>query len=78
MSRYRPPRSAGTPLITPEGEARMRAELDRSDAARLDLKQGAGGIVDLEFLLQTGVLEHAAQQPAHTAVVRRKAGASHR
>ena len=27
MSRYRPPRSAGTPLITPEGEARMRAEL---------------------------------------------------
>ncbi|CAE6928679.1 transcription elongation factor GreB [Ectopseudomonas oleovorans] len=27
MSRYRPPRPAGTPLITPEGEARMRAEL---------------------------------------------------
>ena len=27
MSRYRPPRSAGTALITPEGEARMRAEL---------------------------------------------------
>ncbi|WP_137817192.1 transcription elongation factor GreB [Pseudomonas sp. 2FG] len=27
MSRYRPPRSAGTPLITPEGEAQMRAEL---------------------------------------------------
>ncbi|MCG4453398.1 transcription elongation factor GreB [Pseudomonas sp. MMS21-TM103] len=27
MSRYRPPRSAGTPLITPEGEARLRAEL---------------------------------------------------
>jgi transcription elongation factor GreB len=26
MSRYRPPRSAGTALITPEGEARMRAE----------------------------------------------------
>nr|WP_298137959.1 transcription elongation factor GreB [uncultured Pseudomonas sp.] len=26
MSRYRPPRSAGTPLITPEGEARLRAE----------------------------------------------------
>ncbi|QHG88313.1 bifunctional [glutamate--ammonia ligase]-adenylyl-L-tyrosine phosphorylase/[glutamate--ammonia-ligase] adenylyltransferase [Xanthomonas cucurbitae] len=43
--------------------ARMRAELDRSDAARLDLKQGAGGLVDLEFLLQAGVLEHAAQHP---------------
>ena len=27
MSRYRPPRSAGTALITPEGKARMRAEL---------------------------------------------------
>ena len=27
MSRYRPPRPAGTALITPEGEARMRAEL---------------------------------------------------
>lgn len=27
MSRYRPPRSAGTALITPEGEARLRAKL---------------------------------------------------
>ncbi|MBB3104424.1 transcription elongation factor GreB [Azomonas macrocytogenes] len=27
MSRYRPPRPVGTPLITPEGEARLRAEL---------------------------------------------------
>ncbi|MBN6150815.1 bifunctional [glutamate--ammonia ligase]-adenylyl-L-tyrosine phosphorylase/[glutamate--ammonia-ligase] adenylyltransferase [Xanthomonas sp. AmX2] len=44
--------------------ARMRAELDRSDAARFDLKQGAGGLVDLEFLLQTGVLGGAAQTPA--------------
>lgn len=43
---------------------RMRTELDRSDAARLDLKQGAGGLVDLEFLLQTGVLAGAVQQPA--------------
>lgn len=39
--------------------ARMRAELDRSDAGRLDLKQGAGGLVDLEFLLQAGVLGQA-------------------
>ncbi len=42
---------------------RMRTELDRSDAARLDLKQGAGGIVDLEFLLQTGVLDSAGSHP---------------
>lgn len=44
--------------------ARMRAELDRSDAARLDLKQGAGGLVDMEFVLQTGVLAQSAQHPA--------------
>jgi glutamate-ammonia-ligase adenylyltransferase len=39
---------------------RMRAELDRSDAARFDLKQGAGGLVDLEFLLQCSVLGDSA------------------
>jgi glutamate-ammonia-ligase adenylyltransferase len=38
---------------------RMRAELDRSDAARFDLKQGEGGLVDLEFLLQGSVLDQA-------------------
>lgn len=43
---------------------RMRAELDRSDAARFDLKQGAGGLVDLEFLLQCAVLSAAAGCPA--------------
>ncbi|WP_374249085.1 bifunctional [glutamate--ammonia ligase]-adenylyl-L-tyrosine phosphorylase/[glutamate--ammonia-ligase] adenylyltransferase [Thermomonas sp.] len=44
--------------------ARMRAELDRSDAALLDLKQGDGGLVDLEFLLQYCVLRDAARHPA--------------
>lgn len=38
---------------------RMRAELDRSDAAGFDLKQGEAGLVDLEFLLQALVLMHA-------------------
>jgi glutamate-ammonia-ligase adenylyltransferase len=38
---------------------RMRVELDRSDAAMFDLKQGEGGLVDLEFLLQALVLMHA-------------------
>ena len=42
---------------------KMRAELDRSDAARFDLKQGAGGLVDLEFLLQALVLGEAARHP---------------
>src|SRR6185503_10438127 len=43
---------------------RWRAERDRSDAARFDLKQGEGGLVDIEFLLQGLVLMHAAAQPA--------------
>ncbi len=43
---------------------RWRRELDRSDAACFDLKQGAGGLVDLEFLLQYLVLAHAARSPA--------------
>ena len=44
--------------------AKMRAELDRSNAERFDLKQGEGGLVDLEFLLQFLVLRHAAERPA--------------
>lgn len=43
--------------------ARMRAELDRGGSGRFDLKQGLGGLVDLEFALQAAVLQHAAAQP---------------
>ena len=43
--------------------ARMRGELDRSGSDGFDLKQGEGGLVDLEFLLQALVLEHASQRP---------------
>jgi glutamate-ammonia-ligase adenylyltransferase len=43
---------------------RMRAELDRSDAALFDLKQGEGGLVDLEFILQAAVLAHAHAAPS--------------
>ena len=42
---------------------KMRAELDRSSPARFDLKQGDGGLVDLEFLLQFLVLRDASQHP---------------
>ncbi|TDK22723.1 bifunctional [glutamate--ammonia ligase]-adenylyl-L-tyrosine phosphorylase/[glutamate--ammonia-ligase] adenylyltransferase [Luteimonas aestuarii] len=42
---------------------KMRAELDRGDAANFDLKQGEGGLVDLEFLLQFLVLRHAHDHP---------------
>jgi glutamate-ammonia-ligase adenylyltransferase len=43
---------------------RMRKELDRSSEERFDLKQGEGGLVDLEFLLQYLVLRDAATRPA--------------
>ncbi|MFY2762779.1 bifunctional [glutamate--ammonia ligase]-adenylyl-L-tyrosine phosphorylase/[glutamate--ammonia-ligase] adenylyltransferase [Arenimonas sp. MALMAid1274] len=43
---------------------RMRTELDRSNTLRFDLKQGEGGLVDLEFLLQALVLLHAGTHPA--------------
>ena len=39
--------------------AQWRAERDRSDAQVFDLKQGAGGLLDIEFLLQGLVLLHA-------------------
>ena len=42
---------------------RMRGELDRSDGLRFDLKQGEGGLVDLEFLVQERVLALARSHP---------------
>ncbi len=44
--------------------AKMRAQLDKSDAERFDLKQGSGGIADIEFLVQYLVLLNAASHPA--------------
>ncbi|MDR2012705.1 MAG: bifunctional [glutamate--ammonia ligase]-adenylyl-L-tyrosine phosphorylase/[glutamate--ammonia-ligase] adenylyltransferase [Rhodanobacter sp.] len=43
--------------------ARWRAERDRSDKRQFDVKQGIGGLVDIEFLLQGLVLQHAAVHP---------------
>ncbi|WP_170113362.1 bifunctional [glutamate--ammonia ligase]-adenylyl-L-tyrosine phosphorylase/[glutamate--ammonia-ligase] adenylyltransferase [Ahniella affigens] len=43
--------------------ARWRQELDRSDHLHFDLKQGEGGLVDLEFFLQRLVLAHGCQHP---------------
>ncbi|MCK9488154.1 MAG: bifunctional [glutamate--ammonia ligase]-adenylyl-L-tyrosine phosphorylase/[glutamate--ammonia-ligase] adenylyltransferase [Xanthomonadales bacterium] len=43
--------------------ARLRQERDRSAAGVLDLKQGRGGLVDLEFILQYLVLAHASRWP---------------
>jgi glutamate-ammonia-ligase adenylyltransferase len=43
---------------------RWRAERDRSDERQFDLKQGYGGLLDIEFALQGLVLAHAAEHPA--------------
>ncbi len=43
--------------------ARWRVERDRSDALHLDLKQGAGALLDIEFLLQGLLLAHASTHP---------------
>ncbi|WP_429198187.1 bifunctional [glutamate--ammonia ligase]-adenylyl-L-tyrosine phosphorylase/[glutamate--ammonia-ligase] adenylyltransferase [Luteibacter sp. W1I16] len=44
--------------------ARWRGERDRSDATHVDLKQGAGALIDIEFILQGMVLGHAAAHPS--------------
>jgi glutamate-ammonia-ligase adenylyltransferase len=44
--------------------ARWRTERDRSDAGHVDLKQGVGALIDIEFILQGMVLAHAAGYPA--------------
>ncbi|MEX2122657.1 MAG: bifunctional [glutamate--ammonia ligase]-adenylyl-L-tyrosine phosphorylase/[glutamate--ammonia-ligase] adenylyltransferase [Woeseia sp.] len=47
-----------------EMRTKMRSQLDKSDAERFDLKQGAGGIGDIEFLVQYLVLSNAERHPA--------------
>ncbi len=42
---------------------KMRKELDQSDEQQFDLKNGAGGIGDIEFLVQYLVLERADEHP---------------
>jgi glutamate-ammonia-ligase adenylyltransferase len=43
--------------------AEWRAQRDRSNAGYLDLKQGAGALLDIQFLLQGLVLVHAHAHP---------------
>ncbi|MGD9600177.1 MAG: bifunctional [glutamate--ammonia ligase]-adenylyl-L-tyrosine phosphorylase/[glutamate--ammonia-ligase] adenylyltransferase [Gammaproteobacteria bacterium] len=42
-----------------EMRERMRRQVDRSNAAHFDLKHGAGGITDIEFMVQYAVLRWA-------------------
>lgn len=43
--------------------SRMRHELDRGTSSTFDLKQGIGGITDIEFMVQYAVLRWAARYP---------------
>jgi [glutamine synthetase] adenylyltransferase / [glutamine synthetase]-adenylyl-L-tyrosine phosphorylase len=43
---------------------KMRKQLDKSTAGQFDLKQGEGGIGDIEFIVQYLVLKNAADHPA--------------
>jgi len=46
-----------------EMRQRMRGELDKSSAQQVDLKQSRGGIVDIEFMVQCGVLLWSDKHP---------------
>jgi glutamate-ammonia-ligase adenylyltransferase len=46
-----------------EMREKMRTQLDRSNAQRFDLKQGRGGIADIEFMVQYAVLRWACDYP---------------
>lgn len=50
-----------------EMREKMRAQIDRSDAEQYDLKQGLGGITDIEFMVQYACLRWAAQHRILTA-----------
>ncbi|GAA5192224.1 bifunctional [glutamate--ammonia ligase]-adenylyl-L-tyrosine phosphorylase/[glutamate--ammonia-ligase] adenylyltransferase [Ferrimonas gelatinilytica] len=47
-----------------EMRAKMRGHLDKSDGGEFDLKQGEGGITDIEFMTQYLVLAGAADAPS--------------
>ncbi|MGB4498161.1 MAG: bifunctional [glutamate--ammonia ligase]-adenylyl-L-tyrosine phosphorylase/[glutamate--ammonia-ligase] adenylyltransferase [Methylococcaceae bacterium] len=46
-----------------EMREKMRENLATKLAEKFDLKQSAGGIVDIEFMVQFGILAHAAEAP---------------
>jgi glutamate-ammonia-ligase adenylyltransferase len=46
-----------------EMREKMRASLDKTKAGQFDLKQGHGGIVDIEFMVQYAVLRWACDRP---------------
>jgi len=54
LAKPRQPGKLGKDIM--EMRQRMRDELDQSDEQQFDIKQGKGGIADIEFMIQYGVL----------------------
>jgi glutamate-ammonia-ligase adenylyltransferase len=46
-----------------EMREKMRTALDKSSDQQFDIKQGAGGIADIEFMVQYGVLRWSSKHP---------------
>jgi glutamate-ammonia-ligase adenylyltransferase len=61
LSREREPDQLRTEVC--EMRQKMRDALDKSNAEQFDLKQGVGGIADIEFMVQYAVLRWAHQYP---------------
>ncbi|HEC20346.1 MAG TPA: bifunctional [glutamate--ammonia ligase]-adenylyl-L-tyrosine phosphorylase/[glutamate--ammonia-ligase] adenylyltransferase [Gammaproteobacteria bacterium] len=62
LSLPREPRRLKTEIL--EMRERMRESLDASTENEFDLKQGSGGIADIEFMVQFAVLRGAHEAPA--------------
>jgi len=62
LSKERDPVTLATEVM--EMRQRMRDELDKSNNTQFDLKQGTGGIVDIEFMVQYAVLGGAHRYPS--------------
>ncbi len=61
LGRERDPETLRREIV--EMRSKMRSSLDKSTAERWDIKQGRGGLIDIEFLTQFLVLRDAHQHP---------------
>ncbi|MCF6355927.1 MAG: bifunctional [glutamate--ammonia ligase]-adenylyl-L-tyrosine phosphorylase/[glutamate--ammonia-ligase] adenylyltransferase [Candidatus Polarisedimenticolaceae bacterium] len=61
LSRQRDPEQLRLEVV--EMREKMRQSLDKTVAGQFDLKQGVGGIADIEFMVQYAVLRWAFQYP---------------
>ena len=61
LARQRDPEKLRADVV--QMRAKMRSTLDQSSSTRFDLKQGVGGIADIEFMVQYAILRWAHQYP---------------